>query len=106
MLANALKMTAAAAMLGLGAIATTGTPASADTFRTRCYGDDCVRMQCDDWGRDCFRIGEFDRYDYDRVTPYNYTRTYNVYPDTYYGPDYDHDYYNDYGPDYDYDYPG
>lgn len=104
MLANALKLTVAAAVLGLGAIAITGTPASADTFKTRCYGDDCVRMQCDDWGRGCFRVGRFDRYDYDRPAPYGYTETY-TYPDRYYVPDYD-DYYH-YAPDYDYDdYPG
>jgi hypothetical protein len=98
-------MTAAAAVLGLGAIAVTGTSASADTFRTRCYGDDCVRLQCDDWGRDCFRISRFDRDDYDRAAPYRYTESYNVYPDTTYGPDYDYDYnYNPYY--YDDDYPG
>lgn len=112
MLANALRMTAAAALLGLGAIAVTATQASADTFKTSCYGGDCVRLQCDDWGRDCFRIG---RVDYDRPVPYGYTQSYNVYPDRYYAPDYeyhynyvpDYDYNYSYGPDYDYDdYPG
>ncbi|MGH6889431.1 MAG: hypothetical protein ACREHF_09565 [Rhizomicrobium sp.] len=105
MLANALKLTAAAAVLGLAAVAVTGTPAAADTFQTRCYGADCVRLQCDDWGRDCFRIGRFDQYDYDRPAPYGYTESYSVYPDRYYAPDYDYDY--NYVPDYDYDYyPG
>ena len=112
MLATTLKTTAIAALFGLGALGASGTAASAYTTKTRCDGDGCVRMQCNDFGYDCFRIGYTERYDYDR--PYSYTtRTYSYYPDTDYDdgyyPDYDRDY--DAGPyppppDYDYDYPG
>lgn len=109
MLANALKVTAAAAVMGLGAMAVTAPPASADTYKTRCSADDCVRLQCDDWGRACFRVDRFDRGDYDRPVPYGYMEAYHAYPDsyraypdTYYAPDYDYDY--NYAPDYDYDY--
>lgn len=107
MLANTLKTVAIAALLGLGAASASGTAASAYTMKTRCYGDDCVRLQCNDLGNDCFRVGYTERYDYDR--PYRYTtRTYSYYP-----YDYDDGYYSDYdryrGYDRDYDeddYPG
>ena len=106
MLANTLKSTAMAALLGLGVAGMSGTSASAYTIKTRCYGDDCVRMQCNNFGYDCFRIGYIDRYDYYR--PRSYTRTY-----TYYPYDYDDGYYRDYDSyryrTYDYDeddYPG
>jgi len=112
MLANTLKTAAVAALLGLGIAGTSGTVASAYSMRTRCDGDDCVRLQCNDFGYDCFRVGAVERYDYDQ--PYSYrTRTYTYYPydyDTYrdydtdhYYPNYDYDYDNDYD---DYDYPG
>ena len=113
MLANALKITAVAAVLGLGGMAASATSASADTYKTRCHGDDCVRLQCDDWGGNCLRIGYFDRAAPPVARPYEYSRTY-----TYYGrPDSDSDYYYESGPyyhydnhfdsDYDYDdYPG
>lgn len=88
MLTNTLKTTALAALLGLGVAGTSGTAASAYTIRTRCYdGGDCVRLQCNDFGYDCFRIGYTERYDYDR--PYSRTtRTYTYAPDSddgYYG---------------------
>lgn len=82
MLANALKTAAIAALLGLGAAGAASTSASAYTIKTRCFGDDCVRMQCNDFGYDCLRIGRSDRDDYDRVLPYGYERTYE------YGPEY------------------
>ena len=110
MLANTLKTTAIAALLGLGVAGASGTAASAYTIKSRCYGDDCVRMQCNDFGYDCFRIGSYERYDYDR--PYGYTRTYTYYPYAYdydrYYRDYDTDRYRnhyDYDNDYDEDYP-
>jgi hypothetical protein len=79
MLAHTLKTAAIAALLGLGIAGTSGTSASAYTIKTKCYGDDCVRMQCNNYGYDCFRIGYFDGGDYDR--PYGYTRTYTyTYP--------------------------
>jgi hypothetical protein len=84
MLANTLKTTALAALLGLGVAGASGTAASAYTIRTRCYGDDCVRLQCNNFGDECFRIGYFDRGDYyrsDYYAPYSYTtRTYTYYP--------------------------
>ena len=89
MLANTLKTTALAALLGLGVAGASATSASAYTIKTRCYGDDCVRMQCNNYGYDCFRIGYVDRDDYDRA----YTRTYTYYPYSY---DYDNGYYRDY----------
>ena len=90
MLANTLKTTAIAALLGLGVAGANGTAASAYTIKNHCYGDDCVRMQCNDFGYDCVRIGYTERYDYDH--PYSYrARTY-----TYYPYDYDDGYYRDY----------
>lgn len=109
MLASTLKTAAMAGLLGLGLAGAGSTAASAYTIKTRCYGDDCVRMQCNDFGYDCFRIGYTERYDYDR--PYSYApRSYTYYPD------YDDGYYRDYDTDRyyarpydyddDYDYPG
>jgi hypothetical protein len=57
MLANTLKTTAIAALLGLGVAGAANSSASADTIRTRCNGDDCVRLRCNDFGDDCCRIG-------------------------------------------------
>lgn len=71
-LSNTLKFTAAAAVIGLAAAATTA-PARADTIRTNCVGDSCIRVQCDDWGDNCVRIASYYRGDaYDRrdYTPY------------------------------------
>lgn len=95
MLAKLLKTTTIAALLGFGVAAAATTSASAYTIKTRCSGDDCVRLQCNDWGYDCFRIGYYERSDYDRPAPYGYERTYNYYPD-YTVPNYDYDYYHDY----------
>jgi hypothetical protein len=91
MLANTLKTTAIAALLGLGIAGASGSSAAAYTIKTRCNGNDCVRMQCNDFGYDCYRMGYIDRRDYDR--PYGYTRTYTYYP---YAYDYDDGYYRDY----------
>jgi hypothetical protein len=101
MLDKTLRTAAIAALLGLGVVGANVTAASAYTIKTRCYGDGCVRMQCNDFGYDCFRVGTFDRDDYDRA----YTRTYTYYPYSY---DYDSGYYRDYDVDryrnhYDYD---
>ena len=110
MLAKTLKTAAVAALLGFGVAGAGGTAASAYTIKTRCNGDDCVRLQCNNYGYDCFRIGYTEQYDYDR--PYSYTtRTYSSYPYDY-DSGYDRDYYvrpyhYDYDDDYDYDdYPG
>ena len=105
MLANALKTTAIAALLVSGVAGAASSSASADTIKTRCTRDDGVRLRCNDFGDDCFRIGYFERHDYDRALPYGYTRTYDYYyPDTYVAPGYT--YYNDYDHDYDDDFPG
>jgi hypothetical protein len=105
MLANAVKTTAMAALLGLSVAGAISTSASANTIRTRCNGDDCVRLRCNDFGDDCTRVGYFERHDYDRVLPHGYTRAYDYYsPDTYVTPGYTYD--NDYFHDYDDDYPG
>jgi hypothetical protein len=108
MLANTLKTAAMAALLGLGVAGASGTGATAYTIKTKCNGDDCVRIQCNDFGYDCFRVGYFDRNEYDR--PYGYTRTNTYYPPRY---DFDNGYYDDFGVfhpcGYDYDeddYPG
>ncbi len=111
MLANAVKTTAMAMLVAIGATGATLTSASADTIRTSCYGDGCVRLQCNDFGYDCFRIGYSTRDDY-----YGYTPAYEYYPnyaapsydydsgnDGYYNSSNDRDYYNDYDED---DYPG
>ena len=91
MLANTLKTAAMAALLGLGVTGTSSTAASAYTIRTRCDGDACVRMQCDNYGDNCYRTGNYQRDDYDQ--PYGYSRTYTYYPYSY---DFDEGYYRDY----------
>ncbi len=55
---NTLKTAALAAALSLGGIA--AGPASADTYTTRCFGDDCYRVRCDDFGADCVRTSYYD----------------------------------------------
>ncbi|HEY4114288.1 MAG TPA: hypothetical protein VGM17_09530 [Rhizomicrobium sp.] len=55
-LSNVMKTTAFAALLGVAALAGSARTASAATFETRCYGDDCYRVRCDDAGFDCQRI--------------------------------------------------
>ena len=106
MLANTLKTAAMAGLLGLGLAGAGGTAASAYTVKTRCYGNDCVKMQCNDFGYDCYRIGYTERYDYDR--PYAYTtRSYTYAPyDSDGGSyrDYDSDRYDARPYDYDDDY--
>ena len=58
-----------------------------------------MRLRCNNFGDDCYRIGYFER-DYNRddyVAPYGYTRIYHhYYPDTYVAPGYYEDYDNDY----------
>lgn len=56
-LSRTLKALPVAALLGIGLAGASALPASADTVRTRCYGDDCYRVRCDDWGFDCVNIG-------------------------------------------------
>lgn len=54
-LSNVMKTTACAALLGVAALAGSARTASAATYETRCYGDDCYRVRCDDFGY-CNRI--------------------------------------------------
>jgi hypothetical protein len=71
---NTLKTTALAALLGIGAAVTAAAPASADTITTRCFGDDCYRVRCDDAGFDCVRYNpayDRDYYDYSNYSPYS-----------------------------------
>ena len=65
---NTLKTAVLAAVIGLGGMAV--CPASADTYTTRCIGDDCYRVRCDDLGVDCVRTSyyDIDRYDAPRHT--------------------------------------
>lgn len=58
-----LMSAAVAALLGVGLAGAGTTVASADTIRTRCVGDDCYRVQCNDWGYDCVDIGYRQQYD-------------------------------------------
>ena len=60
---NTLKTAAIAVLLGVGLVGAGVPSASADTIRTRCYGDDCYRVRCNDFGFDCVNIG----YESDRV---------------------------------------
>jgi hypothetical protein len=55
-LSNGLKLTALAGLIGLGVCGAAATPAAAATYETRCYGDNCYRMRCNDFGYNCSRI--------------------------------------------------
>lgn len=64
-LSRALKTAAIAGVVGLGLSGTGAvTSASADTIRTQCFGDDCYRQRCDDFGYDCVNIGYYDEHVY------------------------------------------
>ena len=52
-----LKTAAVAALLGVGLVGAGATSASAEIIKTRCFGDDCYRVRCNDWGFDCVNIG-------------------------------------------------
>jgi hypothetical protein len=56
---NTLKMGALAALLSVGAVAASTAPASADTISTRCYGDDCHQVRCNDEGYACVRVPDY-----------------------------------------------
>jgi hypothetical protein len=60
---NTLKSAAAAALLGIGLAGAGAVSASADTFHTTCYGVDCYRVLCNDDGRNCERVGYYQRDD-------------------------------------------
>ncbi|HEY6578300.1 MAG TPA: hypothetical protein VIY09_03180 [Rhizomicrobium sp.] len=69
---------AIAALLAAGATAVCARPASADLFKTSCYKRDCVRVECDDRGASCFRLGYFARDSYDLSAPYCYHENYGA----------------------------
>jgi len=54
MLLNLLKTTGAVAAMAIGLAMSTSV--SAATYETRCFGDDCYRMRCNDWGYNCRRM--------------------------------------------------
>src|SRR5689334_24752170 len=60
------------AVIALGAIGFSVTPASAHYVTTRCDrdGDSCYRVICDDDGDDCRRVSSYPRYGYDRLYRY------------------------------------
>ena len=67
-LSNTVKTAALAGVLGLAGVAASGTAASAHYIQTRCYGDHCRVVRCDNDGDDCYTIRAFyrgDRYDRD-----------------------------------------
>lgn len=113
-----LKIATMAGLLAFGALAVTVSTAAADTFKTVCRGDDCMRLECDDRGRDCFRLGYVDRNALPAGTPYEETDAYQYSRSSFFGlrdPDNDFDPYPGYfdsdrntlDPDNDYDaYPG
>lgn len=97
-LSRALKTAAVAAVVGVGFAGAGAAPASADTIRTHCFGDDCYREHCNDFGYDCVNIGYYDAHVY-RPDHWRYVCDYDgdchwarVYNDRVYERDYDDDY--------------
>jgi hypothetical protein len=72
-LKHKLRMTALAGLgvVTLAGLTTFATPAAARQTYTRCerYGDDCRRVVCNDWGRNCRVVARWDR---DRDRRYRY----------------------------------
>jgi hypothetical protein len=56
MLSTTLKTAGLAALIGLASMGGASAPAAAATWQTRCYGDDCYRVRCNNFGYDCRRI--------------------------------------------------
>src|SRR5689334_11663301 len=56
LLSKTLTTAAFAGLVGFAATGASVLPASAATYETRCYGDDCYRVRCNDFGYDCRRI--------------------------------------------------
>lgn len=63
---HALKTTAVAGLLGLGAIVAATGSAFADYTTTRCYGDTCRVVRCDNDGDYCQTLSRYDRDSYRR----------------------------------------
>lgn len=66
LLSTPLKLTALAGLIGLGLCGATAAPAAATTYETRCYGDDCYQVRCNDFGYNCSRTEYFGEVDYAR----------------------------------------
>lgn len=65
------KLALAAAAVGtIGLAGLIPSAASAAYTTTRCDGDDCRVVRCDNDGDDCYTIRRFDRDDYDRRSGY------------------------------------
>ncbi len=62
-LSNALKTAALAGTLGLVGLAGSVSTASAHYTTTRCYGDQCRVVRCDNDGDECYRIRTYYRGD-------------------------------------------
>lgn len=56
----------ASSIFALAALAATGTSASAHYTTTRCWGDRCSAVRCDDDGDRCYAIRTYDRDYYGR----------------------------------------
>lgn len=103
MLLNLLRTTGAAALMAIGVAMSTS--ASAATYETRCYGGDCYRMRCNDWGYNCRRMDFLGAVGYSRPRErmmcdadgddchWSPARAYRYDYDN--GYDYDDDYYGD-----------
>jgi hypothetical protein len=74
----AWKCGAIAVLLGAASVALSAPSASADVYKTSCYKANCVRFECDDRGKDCFRLGYFARSTYDLSYPHCYYENHGV----------------------------
>jgi hypothetical protein len=59
----------------LATVALLAQPASAAIYKTSCYKKDCVRIECDDRGTLCSRLGYFARDTYDVDAPSCYAES-------------------------------
>jgi hypothetical protein len=49
------------AILSVGLVLASATPALCDTLATHCVKQSCVRERCDEWGENCSPIGPLER---------------------------------------------
>ena len=62
-----LKYAAVVTLLAFGAVMMLTGGASAESFGTRCVGDRCWAVHCNNYGEDCRRVEPYDRDYYRRV---------------------------------------